>query len=298
MNAMERIQRLSEFWSWLPVFRVVAETSHLGAAANVLHVSPSALSRSIRLLERQVGHSLFDRVGRGIRLNAQGERFLASVRDAMRLVDDGLRDLTSSDLRLRLSVSSLLTRWLVAPALSRFRASCPEATPIVSDEPDGAIYGMLLRGEIDIGVLERPDPHPRVATEALGEFSSGIFCSRRHPLWAEKRPTWKAVLRHRFVAPEPRTLEVWRDSWPPDRPRQVALRASPAHFGPELCEDGALLAYLPDPLGRASRLRRIPLRVAPRTLLYAAFRPQLGPARHVSELVAALRETITSRDPE
>ena len=39
-NDMERVVRLDSFWSWLPAFRVVAETAHLPTAARTLGVGP------------------------------------------------------------------------------------------------------------------------------------------------------------------------------------------------------------------------------------------------------------------
>ncbi len=58
---MERLRRVASFWNWLPAFRAVAETEHLPTAAEALFVSPSALSRAIRLLEKDVGQPLFRR---------------------------------------------------------------------------------------------------------------------------------------------------------------------------------------------------------------------------------------------
>lgn len=55
----------------LRYFEVVARHQHLGAAANELDIYESTLSRSIARLEKQYGR-LFDRVGRGVRLNAYG----------------------------------------------------------------------------------------------------------------------------------------------------------------------------------------------------------------------------------
>ena len=45
-------ERVSRIWNWLPVFRAVAETEHLPTASELLYVTPSALSRTIRLLEK------------------------------------------------------------------------------------------------------------------------------------------------------------------------------------------------------------------------------------------------------
>ena len=108
---MERLLRLNEFWNWLPAFRAVAETSHLPSASKALQVSASSLSRTIHLLEENLGRDLFDREGRNLELNENGERFLAAVRDAMRLIDDGLCDVTESPLSgsLHISAADFLT---------------------------------------------------------------------------------------------------------------------------------------------------------------------------------------------
>src|SRR5687768_9889001 len=87
---MDKFLAVAAVWDWLPAFRAVAEFNHLPTASRQLHVSPSALSRTIHLLEDRFGKPLFDRVGRQIRLNRSGEMLAAAVREAMRRVDDGL----------------------------------------------------------------------------------------------------------------------------------------------------------------------------------------------------------------
>lgn len=90
-NALPQ-QRLLALWSWLPAFRATAETGSLSAAARLLSVSPSAVSRSLRLLEAEIGAPLFVRSeGEALRVNAAGEKLAQQVRGAMRLIDDGLR---------------------------------------------------------------------------------------------------------------------------------------------------------------------------------------------------------------
>ena len=67
---MDASNKAQQIWSWLPVFRVVAETQHLPTAAKRLHVSASALSRTIRLIEESLEQPLFVRTSRRILLNA------------------------------------------------------------------------------------------------------------------------------------------------------------------------------------------------------------------------------------
>src|SRR5258706_574553 len=63
----------------LPAFRAVARLGNLRAAAEELHLTHSAVSQQIKLLEEQLGFEVFDRPGRRIVLNAAGEALLRSA---------------------------------------------------------------------------------------------------------------------------------------------------------------------------------------------------------------------------
>lgn len=79
MNAMKSLD-LERLWRWLPTFRVVAEHESVGEAARLLELSASAVSRSVRLLEAELGKELFVRVSGRLVLNDMGRQFLETVR--------------------------------------------------------------------------------------------------------------------------------------------------------------------------------------------------------------------------
>ena len=81
----------------LPAFRAVAELQNLRAAAAVLHLTHSAVSQQIGVLEEQLGFKLFERRGRRVLLNPSGEALLRSVQAALAQLDDGVhrRDRTA-----------------------------------------------------------------------------------------------------------------------------------------------------------------------------------------------------------
>ena len=64
-------------------FLHLAEGLHFGRASAASHVSPSALSRSIRQLETELGAALFERDNRSVTLTRQGETFLGWARDVL-----------------------------------------------------------------------------------------------------------------------------------------------------------------------------------------------------------------------
>ena len=57
----------------LEVIRAIAETGSFTAAGHKLHVSQSAISRQILLLEEELGEAVFHRVGRRVRITPAGE---------------------------------------------------------------------------------------------------------------------------------------------------------------------------------------------------------------------------------
>lgn len=78
-----RIMTLHQF----RVFVAVAERQHLTQAAAALHAAPSAVSALIAALEIEYGLSLFDRVGRGLRLTPHGTVMLEEARGVLARAD-------------------------------------------------------------------------------------------------------------------------------------------------------------------------------------------------------------------
>jgi LysR family glycine cleavage system transcriptional activator len=114
----------------LPAFRTAARLANLRAAAQSLHLTHSAVSQQIRVLEEQLGFRVFERRGRRIVLNAAGKALLASVESALSSLDDGLQAAAAAAAgggqRLRVTVlPSFAQRWLL-PRIGRWRARHPD----------------------------------------------------------------------------------------------------------------------------------------------------------------------------
>jgi LysR family glycine cleavage system transcriptional activator len=115
----------------LPTFRGVARLANLRAAAEELHLTHSAVSQQIRLLEEQIGFALFDRIGRRVALNSAGATLLRAVEPALAQLDEGLRaaqaaSVGAGDENLRVSVlPSFAQRWLL-PRMAAWRQRHPQ----------------------------------------------------------------------------------------------------------------------------------------------------------------------------
>jgi DNA-binding transcriptional LysR family regulator len=71
----------------LRYFVAVATEEHMRRAADRLHVAQPALTRQIAALEEEIGYRLFERLPRGLRLNAAGAAFLGEARKILSDVD-------------------------------------------------------------------------------------------------------------------------------------------------------------------------------------------------------------------
>jgi len=77
----------------LRYFKKIAEAQNMTRVAEEIHISQSALSKTIRTLETELGVKLFDREGKYIKLNENGKIFLKYVNKNLQSIEDAKREL-------------------------------------------------------------------------------------------------------------------------------------------------------------------------------------------------------------
>ncbi|WP_138751268.1 LysR family transcriptional regulator [Paenibacillus sinopodophylli] len=141
----------------LQYFIAVARLEHVTEAARNLHVTQSSLSKTIQRLEEDLGVPLFDRMGRKLRLNEFGSRFLRRAERALFELEQGkqeLRELTSpehSTLELAVTTASTLPN-----ILREFRKKRPNIQFHVQMLTMNEMVTLLDRGEVDFGLSSPP----------------------------------------------------------------------------------------------------------------------------------------------
>ncbi len=298
---MERLQRISRFWNWLPAFRAVAETQHLPKASEGLHLSPPALSRAVRLLEQDMGVPLFRRVGRRIELSEAGEKFLPYLRDAMRLIHDGLLALEGRKLQGRVVIGSggVLTTAHLLPALETLQEKYPDFVPILLSFQASSIVSALLAGRIDAAFLSEEVHDDRIERIPLGHAPCSLWVGRGHPFFG-KSPSLDQVLTQPFVAPPPPDTGGMDEGWPPDLPRKVGVHVDQMRIGLDFCLKGRFIAVLPNEVARphaeGDRLWRLPLDLVPDVPLFAYTRKRLRGESMADLLVEAVQRQVDGED--
>jgi DNA-binding transcriptional LysR family regulator len=303
---MERLRRITRFWNWLPAFRAVAECTHLPTASRELCVTAPALSRAVRLLEKDLDAQLFRRVGRRLELNESGRQFLDAVREGMRLVHEAVLHVKNEQLIGPVRIASVgpISTTVLAPALEVLRRLHPRLTPVVTTRQADELAPMLHRGLVDIAFHGPVGGLEGFRTVSLGVATSAVYCGPGHPLHGKRRVRPEQILEHPFVAMPLDATGRCVDGWPIDLPRQVAVQVDELRVCLELCMRGRLLTVLPDrlvgslPFGRsqADSPWRLPFGGIAETPLLGTQRPQLGFTTRGEVVLEAVREALLGVD--
>ncbi len=271
---IERLRRST--WNWLPAFLEIAETGSVVRASRKLGLTAAAVSRTLRLLEAELGQPLFNRIGRSLALNTTGATLRDSLRTAQRGIDAGLSDALGSTFAgpLRIASIGVLTEHFVVPAVIDLYRSHPEVVPEHLNLGTAEANTLLSRGQLDIAFYYEDVTHPQVLVEALGELPASIYCGRSHPLFKNRRVTRSDLLAHAFSVPQIGDSGRVLDGWPSEIPRRVGMRITMLRSNLQVSLSGALLTVLPDvtaaPHVAKRELRRLDAVVPPSVGVFAA----------------------------
>ncbi|CAM2156516.1 LysR family transcriptional regulator, regulator for metE and metH [Pararobbsia alpina] len=170
----------------LLIIREVEQQGSLTAAADVLHVTQSALSHTVKKMEQQLGTAVWDREGRSLRLTQAG-RYLLSL--ANRLLpqfehaETRMKQYAAGErgtLRIGMECHPCY-QWLlkiVSPYLSEWPDVDIDVKQNFQFGGIGALFGY------DIDVLVTPDPlkRPGLRFEPVFDYEQVLVVSERHRL--------------------------------------------------------------------------------------------------------------------
>jgi LysR family glycine cleavage system transcriptional activator len=149
----------------LQAFEAAARLGSFKSAAAELHVTPTAISHQVRLLERTCGHRLFQRHPKALELTGAGASLYPGLRDAFDALASAVASIAEAGRPAPLRVTSpnaFASRWLV-PRLSDWRQRYPEI-PLEIIGTDAVLD--LRSGEADVAIrYARTMPSGRVVQE-------------------------------------------------------------------------------------------------------------------------------------
>ncbi|CDL85671.1 HTH-type transcriptional activator IlvY [Xenorhabdus szentirmaii] len=203
----------------LKLFLHLAESCHFGRTATAMHVSPSTLSRQIQRLEELLGHTLFLRDNRTVKLTAAGEQLkqfaqqtLLQYKQLQHSLNHQNPSLTG-ELRLFCSVTAAYSH--LPQVLDKFRAEHPlvEIKLTTGDAADAV--DKIQSDAADLGIAGKPEKLPdNISFTKIGEvplvlIAPALPCAVR-ALATEDQPDWSRIP---FILPEHgpsrKRIEFW-----------------------------------------------------------------------------------------
>ncbi len=188
----------------LRYFYEVAQRENITQAANQLHITQPALSKTIARLEDDLGVQLFDRIGKTVRLNSYGisvlkhtEQIFFEIED-MRLNIADLKGGEAGRVRVGCSLPTRDPDW-IADSINTYTIQHPKVSIAVFQMKPSQLREEIERLEIDIAVggpeLISPDiKWTHIYTERLG-----VIMSKNHPLAMKKVISMSDLANEKFL---------------------------------------------------------------------------------------------------
>jgi DNA-binding transcriptional LysR family regulator len=192
----------------LRTLRALADHGTLAAAADALHLTPSAVSQQLAALEREVGHPLLEPAGRSVRLTPAAHVLLEHAHALFAQLERLEGDLAGDEPRGELRVGGFPTALagLVAPAARRLRATAPRLQlRVLEEETPEAVASLLCRDHDVIVGMEcsaaPQDGDARFHRRELLDDTLDACVSVGHPLAGQARIELGALAGETWVAP-------------------------------------------------------------------------------------------------
>lgn len=155
----------------LRLLRELRDRGTVGAVAEALAYSPSAVSQQLRVLESETRVTLFERHGRRIRLTDAGHVLARHADRLLAVAEEAEADLMASTGSVlgtvRVAAFQTATLALVPPALTALVERHPQLRVEVQEaEPEAGLRALAL-GEVDVVIADEWEYVPRVGHEAL-----------------------------------------------------------------------------------------------------------------------------------
>jgi DNA-binding transcriptional LysR family regulator len=187
----------------LEILRAIAESGSFTAAGARLHVSQSAISRQILLLEEEFKEPLFIRFGRRIQITPIGEtllqlshRVFADIRDTSAGILDTKKKLTGT---LRLVGGMTVCLYVFPTLLKEFRRHHPDVDIKVLTGGTPRLVRKLRSGAADLGLMTLPIDDPTLATVPVIREELLLAVPRGHKLAGGRSVPPAALVRQPFI---------------------------------------------------------------------------------------------------
>jgi DNA-binding transcriptional LysR family regulator len=170
----------------LEMFRSVAEQGTFTRAAAHLHISQSAVSRQVKLLEEELGQVLLHRGAHAVTLTEAGELLLKTANRVQRELQDAVWQLSERQKlgggSVHLAGGMTVCMSVLPPLLKKFRSLYRGVDLRVTSASSEAILRLLRQHEVDLGLLTLPIVASDLEVIPALKEEMVVVTAHRHPL--------------------------------------------------------------------------------------------------------------------
>lgn len=253
-------------------FVAVADSGHFTHAAELLRISQSGLSASVRALERELAIPLFERTTRTVLLTPAGRSLLPHARRILREVGDAhtalaaLRDADAGTLAL--GVVQTLTAVDVPAAIARLHAHHPRVEVTLREAPTLDLIDDVEAGALDLAFVALDESPLTAGLETLAEYpeSLTLIAGPGHALAQRSEVRLQELAGARFIDFQAGLgLQTFVESLFASAgvAREITFRSSQMEQVLALVRHGLGVAVVPEPIARRSGLHSVVLRPGP-----------------------------------
>lgn len=166
----------------LKTFLEVHRVRHFGRAAENLFITPSAVSARIRLLEEQLGVTLFNRMRNNIQLTPAGERLLNHAKALLNSWEKARYDVASgTGGTQQLSISAVPSLWdtVLLPWVTKLRTAKPRLALRIESMPSDEIWRRLQQNQADLGFMFEPHAGPELQLQECGSLELNMVTTEQ-----------------------------------------------------------------------------------------------------------------------
>ena len=165
----------------LKIFYTVALEESVSKASTKLHISQPAVSQNIKLLEQEIGFSLFIRTNKGVKLTNEAKEVLNYCKTIFRqldLLNQTLQDLSTLEAGiLNIGASDTICKYYLIDILKKFEDEYPKIRYRVTNCTTNESLKLLKQHEVDIAFVHTPIPQDGLSYHNCLELNDVFVCS-------------------------------------------------------------------------------------------------------------------------
>ncbi|MGN0335326.1 MAG: LysR family transcriptional regulator [Lachnospiraceae bacterium] len=182
------------------VFYYVATSLSFSEASKQLYISQSAVSQSIKALEKKMGQNLFIRSTKKVQLTPEGEILLRHIEPAINLIQRGESQIMEANSlgggQLRIGASDTICRYFLVPYLNRFHKEYPKVHIKVTNQTSIRCVDLLDNGQVDFIVTNYPNSRLNNTNHihSIKKFQDVFAASKQHFPLQDKELSFSELL--------------------------------------------------------------------------------------------------------